>query len=209
MLALCLAATQADNHFSDGELVATLGTLFFGFTAFFLSWSPWASRREFEGLLRFLLPANSKAAGTLQDGALSRYRYRIVLRQGESWTSATDRIRAAFPDARFTVDIPAAAIVAARFWFGALFLTGPEGEDFVPDHLVGRVPKDALGSRVERGDGSTVVDANDAVYDMVHDGTHPLVGLGQFGRLIAGRVHGWLSPQTGSAQFSTLTALGK
>ena len=48
-------------------MVAILGTLFFGFTAFFLSWSPWASRREFEGLLRFMLPANSKAAGSLPE----------------------------------------------------------------------------------------------------------------------------------------------
>ena len=48
-------------------VVAIMGTLFFGFTAFFLSWSPWASRREFEGLPRFMLPAGSKAAGTLPE----------------------------------------------------------------------------------------------------------------------------------------------
>jgi hypothetical protein len=48
-------------------VVAIMGTLFFGFTAFFLSWSPWASRREFEGLLRFMLPANSKASTTLPE----------------------------------------------------------------------------------------------------------------------------------------------
>jgi putative ABC transport system permease protein len=47
-----------------------------------------------------------EAAGTLQDGALSRYRYRIVLRQGESWTSATDRIRAALPDAGWQITAP-------------------------------------------------------------------------------------------------------
>ena len=48
-------------------VVAIMGTLFFAFTAFFLSWSPWASRREFEGLLRFMLPSQSKAAGTLPE----------------------------------------------------------------------------------------------------------------------------------------------
>lgn len=48
-------------------MVAILGTLFFGFTAFFLSWSPWASRREFEGLLRFMLPSGSKAAANLPE----------------------------------------------------------------------------------------------------------------------------------------------
>ena len=48
-------------------VVAIMGTIFFAFTAFFLSWSPWASRREFEGLLRFMLPFQSKAAGTLPE----------------------------------------------------------------------------------------------------------------------------------------------
>lgn len=48
-------------------MVAILGTLFFGFTAFFLSWSPWASRREFEGLLRFLLPSDGKATASLPE----------------------------------------------------------------------------------------------------------------------------------------------
>ncbi len=48
-------------------VVAIMGTIFFAFTAFFLSWSPWASRREFEGLLRFMLPVQSKAAGTLPE----------------------------------------------------------------------------------------------------------------------------------------------
>lgn len=46
-------------------MVAILGVLFFGFTAVFLAWSPFASRREFEGLLRFMLPANSTAQQTL------------------------------------------------------------------------------------------------------------------------------------------------
>jgi hypothetical protein len=48
-------------------MVAILGTLFFGFTAFFLSWSPWASRREFEGLLRFMLPAQNKGSSALPE----------------------------------------------------------------------------------------------------------------------------------------------
>lgn len=39
--------------------VAIIGSLFFGFAAFFLKWSPFASRRDFEGLLRFLLPPKS------------------------------------------------------------------------------------------------------------------------------------------------------
>jgi len=44
-----------------------VGTLFFGFAAFFLAWSPFASRREFEGLLRYMLPADSKSAQALPE----------------------------------------------------------------------------------------------------------------------------------------------
>ncbi len=47
--------------------VAIIGTLFFAFTAIFLSWSPFASRREFEGLLRFMLPADSPSHQYLHD----------------------------------------------------------------------------------------------------------------------------------------------
>ena len=47
--------------------VAILGTIYFGFTAIFLSWSPFASRREFEGLLRFMLPADSASHALLHD----------------------------------------------------------------------------------------------------------------------------------------------
>lgn len=47
--------------------VAIIGTLFFCFTALFLSWSPFASRREFEGLLRFMLPAVSPSHSYLHD----------------------------------------------------------------------------------------------------------------------------------------------
>ncbi len=39
--------------------IAIIGTLFFGGAAFFLAYSPFASRREFEGLLRFILPSDS------------------------------------------------------------------------------------------------------------------------------------------------------
>lgn len=46
-------------------MVAILGTLFFSATAIFLAWSPFASRREFEGLLRFMLPAESRAQSAL------------------------------------------------------------------------------------------------------------------------------------------------
>lgn len=46
-------------------MVSILGSLFFCAAAVFLAWSPFASRREFEGLLRFMLPANSRAAQML------------------------------------------------------------------------------------------------------------------------------------------------
>ncbi len=47
--------------------VAIIGTVFFSFAAMFLSWSPFASRREFEGLLRFMLPADSPSHQYLHD----------------------------------------------------------------------------------------------------------------------------------------------
>ena len=46
--------------------VAIIGTLYFCFTALFLSWSPFASRREFEGLLRFMMPPDSQSLENLQ-----------------------------------------------------------------------------------------------------------------------------------------------
>ena len=46
--------------------VAIIGTLYFCFTALFLSWSPFASRREFEGLLRFMMPPDSPSLENLQ-----------------------------------------------------------------------------------------------------------------------------------------------
>ena len=48
-------------------LIAVMGTLFFSFTALFLAWSPFASRREFEGLLRFMLPKDSRSMEVLPE----------------------------------------------------------------------------------------------------------------------------------------------
>lgn len=53
-------------------MVGILGTLFFSASAFFLAWSPFASRREFEGLLRFMLPPNSSSMDEL-DRIFSTY----------------------------------------------------------------------------------------------------------------------------------------
>ena len=47
--------------------VAIIGAIFFSLTALFLSWSPFASRREFEGLLRFMLPAESPSQQHVHD----------------------------------------------------------------------------------------------------------------------------------------------
>lgn len=48
-------------------IIALIGTLFFCFTALFLAWSPFASRREFEGLLRFMLPKESQSVHMLPE----------------------------------------------------------------------------------------------------------------------------------------------
>lgn len=41
--------------------VATIGALFFSATALYLHWAPFSAKSEFEGLLRFLLPPDSKS----------------------------------------------------------------------------------------------------------------------------------------------------
>ncbi len=41
--------------------VAVVGTIFFCAAALYLHWSPFASRREYEGLLRFILPPGSES----------------------------------------------------------------------------------------------------------------------------------------------------
>jgi uncharacterized membrane protein YhiD involved in acid resistance len=43
-------------------LVAALGTLLINAAALLLHWAPFASRREYEGLLRFGMPSNDPAA---------------------------------------------------------------------------------------------------------------------------------------------------
>ena len=45
--------------------IAILGALFIGAAAFFLSYSPFGSRREFEGLLRFIMPNSNKNRGEI------------------------------------------------------------------------------------------------------------------------------------------------
>jgi uncharacterized membrane protein YhiD involved in acid resistance len=46
--------------------VATTGALFFSSVALYLHWAPFSARSEFEGLLRFLLPAHSKSHAQVQ-----------------------------------------------------------------------------------------------------------------------------------------------
>lgn len=54
-------------------LVAALGTALINLAALLLHWAPFASRRDYEGLLRFTMPANdAKAEQTVQE-LLTRY----------------------------------------------------------------------------------------------------------------------------------------
>jgi len=46
--------------------VASAGALFFSAVVLYLHWAPFSARGEFEGLLRFLLPPNSKSHEKLQ-----------------------------------------------------------------------------------------------------------------------------------------------
>jgi hypothetical protein len=48
-------------------MIGIMGCLFFCAVAIYLSWSPFASRREFEGLLRFMLPQGGKGIERLNE----------------------------------------------------------------------------------------------------------------------------------------------
>jgi uncharacterized membrane protein YhiD involved in acid resistance len=48
-------------------MVCIIGSIFFGLTAFYLHWSPFSSRRSFEGLLRFTAPRHNTLETTLRD----------------------------------------------------------------------------------------------------------------------------------------------
>lgn len=69
-----LFATLAVGIASGAQvfMIAFLGTGFFSLAAIFLARSPFASRRQFEGILRFLLPADSVGAERL-DQIFPRY----------------------------------------------------------------------------------------------------------------------------------------
>lgn len=54
-------------------MVAAVGTLIINAAALLLHWAPFASRREYEGLLRFIMPANDKAAEQEVQEILTRY----------------------------------------------------------------------------------------------------------------------------------------
>lgn len=58
--------------------VAITGTLMFCFVALYLHWSPFASRREYEGLLRFVLPVGSAHDREIHD-VFGRYCQSTVL----------------------------------------------------------------------------------------------------------------------------------
>lgn len=72
----CLAVGIACG--SQVFAVAIIGTIYVSFAAFFLMWSPFASRREFEGLLRFLLPPNSESQNQV-DNIFARYTTNVEL----------------------------------------------------------------------------------------------------------------------------------
>ncbi len=52
--------------------VAIVGTVFFCVVAIYLHWSPFASRREYEGLLRFMMPPDHPGEDEVK-GILSRF----------------------------------------------------------------------------------------------------------------------------------------
>ena len=92
--------------------VATVGALFFSATALYLHWAPFSSKSEFEGLLRFLLPPDSKSHEKLKaifethlksatlvavreatQGDLLEYSYQARLVRADSQQGLMDEIR--------------------------------------------------------------------------------------------------------------------
>ncbi len=92
--------------------VATVGALFFCATALYLHWAPFSAKSEFEGLLRFLLPPDSKSHEKLKSifenhlksatliavreatqGDLLEYSYQTSLAHADSQHLLMDEIR--------------------------------------------------------------------------------------------------------------------
>ncbi|MDF1859071.1 MAG: DUF4956 domain-containing protein [Verrucomicrobiales bacterium] len=92
--------------------VATVGALFFSATALYLHWAPFSARSDFEGLLRFLLPPDSKSHDKLKtifenhlksatliavreavQGDLMEYSYQTRLLRADSQQYLMDEIR--------------------------------------------------------------------------------------------------------------------
>ena len=92
--------------------VATVGALFFSATALYLHWAPFSAKSEFEGLLRFLLPPDSKSHDELRaifeshlksatliavreaaQGDLLEYSYQAHLLHADSQQFLLDEIR--------------------------------------------------------------------------------------------------------------------
>jgi uncharacterized membrane protein YhiD involved in acid resistance len=58
---------------SGMPLVAVVGTVLINLAAVVLHWTPFASRREYEGLLRFTMPANSPELEQIVQSVLVQY----------------------------------------------------------------------------------------------------------------------------------------
>jgi uncharacterized membrane protein YhiD involved in acid resistance len=65
---LALGIAAGAQHYAVGMM----GSVFFVLTALYLSWSPFTSRREFEGLLRFVLPKTGDSPALVQE-VLAQY----------------------------------------------------------------------------------------------------------------------------------------
>lgn len=58
---------------AGGHFIATMGTLFFVATAFLLHWLPFASRREYEGMLRFTMKSGDRESEKALAEILAQY----------------------------------------------------------------------------------------------------------------------------------------
>ena len=93
---------------SGMPLVALIGTVMINFVAIVLHWAPFASRREYEGLLRFSVLEESDEAKQLIDDILIKYCdsfYVLGLRRAEQGRSIEFSYQVRLIDPTYKSDI--------------------------------------------------------------------------------------------------------
>jgi len=106
-------------------LVAAIGTVAINAVALLLHWLPFASRREYEGLLRFIMPANDAQAEQQAQEILTRYCssfYLLGLREADQGESVEYSYQVRLADPSYQQDLVVAFKKAGGFGDPVLML---------------------------------------------------------------------------------------